>query len=346
MKKIITIIGTRPEIIKMFPVIKELDKNFINTLIFSGQHYDKNMTSVFFKDLGLRKPNFSIKIKNKKHFVNEFSQKLIEYIKKIKPKAIIYHGDTFTTLASSMVSKYLFPKILNIHIESGYRSADKNCIEDKIRKIADQISKVNFTSHHQEQKNLHAEGIKKNVYMVGNTIVDSINLVKKKNVLFKKKYAYVTLHRSENVDEEKRLKKIFIFLNFVSTKIDIIMSLHPRTKKMLKKYKIKKPKNITFVNPLKYSESLSFLNQSSFCITDSGGLQEEAIILGKKCFIPLKGTPHIRYIHKNANQLINLNIKNFSPLLQKILNNKIQIKKFHQYKKVSKKICQIIKKII
>ena len=133
MKKILTIIGTRPEIIKMFPLIKKLDTKFNQKVIFSGQHFSKNMADIFFKDLRLREPDLKVKIINKNNFYNEFYKKLKTIIKKEHPSAIIYHGDTFTTLASAVSSHLYFPEIKNIHIESGYRSRLKSQIEERIR---------------------------------------------------------------------------------------------------------------------------------------------------------------------------------------------------------------------
>jgi len=350
MKKIITVIGTRPEIIKMSQLIKELDKNFKQILIFSGQHYDKNMVDFFFKDFDLRKPDILLKIKKKKNFFFEFGIKLKKIIEQNNPKAIIYHGDTYTTLTAGLISHFFFPKIVNIHIEGGYRSQGKIFIEDKIRTVVDKLSKINFVSRLQEKKNLLKEGVKKKIFVVGNTIVDALDNAKlKKNFFFNKKedYIYVTIHRSENVDNKKRLAKIFLFLNSLSKKIKVIVSLHPRTKKKISLYKIKILKNIIFFLPLKYSDNINILKNSFFCITDSGGLQEEAILLKKKCFIPGRSTPHLNYLNKNANELINLNITKFKKKLNFLLRKKkIKIREYFHQKKVSFKICQIIKKEI
>lgn len=344
-KKIVTIIGTRPEIIKMYPLILKLDKMSDHIVIFSGQHFNKDMASEIFDNLNLRKADINIKTKNRNNFFFEFSKKLIKILKKIKPDFIIYHGDTLTTLASSLVSYNFFSEINNVHIESGYRAKANNSIEEKIRKIVDKHSKINFAIRNEEKKNLLKEGIKKNVYTVGNTINDTIDI--KKSVIRKKKisnkYLYVTIHRSENVDNEIRLKKINQFLNKLANKIDIIMSIHPRSKKMLKKYDLRLNNKIKVVGPLNYIDNLNYLYNSFFCITDSGGIQEEAIILGKKCFIPLNKTPHHYYINKNANELINLN--NMKKIFQFLDKKKIKIKKFNHQKNVSEKICKILSKI-
>ena len=341
-KKIVSIIGTRPEIIKMYPLIKEFDKNFNQTIIFSGQHFSKNMASNIFQDLKLRKPDINIKIKNRKNFLFEFSKKLIKNLKKLNPDFIVYHGDTFTTLISAFVSVNFFPEVKNVHIESGYRSNAKDNIEEKIRKVADKYSEINFAIRKKEKKNLFYEGVKKNVYTVGNTINDIINLKKKiiKKININNKYLYVTIHRSENVDKKERFMKIHEFLNKIASKIDIILSIHPRSKKMQKRYNLKLSKKIKIISPVKYTNNLKYLYNSFFCITDSGGIQEEAILLGKKCFIPLSKTPHDHYLKKDANELISLDdTKRLFSFLNK---KKIKVKKFDHTKSVSKRICKIL----
>ncbi len=344
MKKILTIIGTRPEIIKMFPLIKKLDTKFNQKIIFSGQHFSKNMADIFFKDLRLREPDLKVKIINKNNFYNEFYKKLKTIIKKEHPSAIIYHGDTFTTLASAVSSHLYFPEIKNIHIESGYRSRLKSQIEERIRTIVDNISFANFTIRKNEKNNLFNEGVKNNVYQVGNTINDSIKIIQKRlKRKISKKYVFVTMHRAENVDDKKKLNQIFKFLNNLSKRINIIISLHPRTKKMQRKYKLNFNKNIKVIQTMNYSDSISYLMNCHFCITDSGGLQEESVLLGKKCFIPLKRTPHNHYLGKNSNELFNF--KNTKRIIYYI-NKKIKIKKFNHQKNVSEKICKILQKII
>ena len=344
MKKIVTVIGTRPEIIKMFPLIKELDKKFDNKLIFSGQHFNKEMKNIFFKEFKLRNPDISINIINKTNFLNELYIKLSKTIKKISPDAVLYHGDTYTTLVSALICKINFPEVKSIHIESGYRSKDTYPIEERIRKIVDNISNINFTIRKNEKKNLQTEGVKKHVYTVGNTITDSIRFIKKK---LKKnnpnKYVYITIHRAENVDIKNRLKSILNLINIISNKINIILSIHPRTIKMIKRFKLSLNKDIKVIKPTNYLKNLNFLYNSTFCITDSGGLQEEAIILRKKCFIPCKSTPHIGYLGKHSNELLNVSKPE---KLFDYIKKPTRVKKFKFEKNVSKKICKIIKKII
>jgi UDP-N-acetylglucosamine 2-epimerase len=355
-QKILTIIGTRPEIIKMFPVVKELDKNFKNILVWSGQHYDFLMVKNIFKDVGLRKPDYFIKIDKKRNIFLEIQKKILEIIKFTKPKAIIYHGDTFTTLASAIISRFFFQKILNVHIEGGYRSFDKRQTEEQVRFVSDHISKINFVSREKEKKILKHEYLRNNVFVVGNTVNDSIKqilhkeeslryLLKKYNIK-EKEYIYCTIHRSENVDCKKRLKKIIKVIKFFSKKYKVLFTIHPRTKKQLKKLKTSFDKNIIFAKPLNYSSSIFLLSKSLFCFSDSGGLQEESVILGKRCLIPLDYTPHNYYINTNANVKLNLEskqlIKNINLFTNSVAKNRT-IKKFFHKKNVSISICKYLK---
>lgn len=357
-KKILTILGTRPELIKMFPIINKLDKKFNNKLIWSGQHYDYSMVKQNFDDVKLRPPDFKIKINKKKNIFFQIQEKLYNIILKQKPDAIIYHGDTLTTLAASLVSNFFFYKIKKIHIEGGYRSGDKNQIEERVRLTSDQLSNIIFVTRKKEKENLFKENIKKKIYIVGNSITDSVNniLEKSKNKinnvnyfnLEDNKFIYVTVHRSENVDNDKRILTIIKIINTLSINYKIIFPIHPRTHKKLKQLSIKLRSNIILVPPISYSESIYLLSKCFFCFSDSGGLQEEAIILKKRCLIPSDKTPHAHYLDKNANQLININNKSYQQQIKKFLYSlrKNKNKNFFHKKKSSQQIFNIIKKII
>lgn len=357
-KKILTIIGTRPELIKMFPIINKLDKKFNHKLIWSGQHYDYSMVRKNFNDVKLRKPDFKIKINRKKNVFFQIQEKLYKIIFKERPIAIIYHGDTFTTLAASLVSNFFFYNIKKIHIEGGYRSEDKRQIEERSRSTSDHLSNIIFVTRKKEKENLFKENIKKNIYIVGNSITDSVNEIlnkyknKIKNKNYEKlednKFIYVTIHRSENVDNDKRMLNIIKIIDILSLNYKIIFPIHPRTQKKLKVLGIKLKSNIILVPPISYSESIYLLSKCLFCFSDSGGLQEEAIILRKRCLIPSDKTPHACYLNKNANQLININDYNFMNQLKNFLSRvkKNKPKKFLHKKKTSQLITNIIKKLI
>ena len=357
-KKILTILGTRPELIKMFPIINKLDKKFDNKLVWSGQHYDYAMVKKNFNDVKLRKPDIKLKINKKKNIFFQVQEKLYYIILKQRPDAIIYHGDTFTTLAASLVSNFFFFNVKKIHIEGGYRSEDKNQIEERARLTSDQLSNIIFVTRKQEKENLIKENIRKNIYVVGNSITDSVSEIlkiyknKKKKInlynLENNNFIYVTIHRSENVDNQKRILTIIKIINTLSISYKIIFPIHPRTHKILKKLPVKLKSNIILVPPISYSESIYLISKCFFCFSDSGGLQEEAIILKKRCLIPSDKTPHAYYLDKNANQLININNNNFSSQIKKfILSVKVnKPKSFSHKKNTSRLITNIIKKII
>jgi len=261
-------------------------------------------------------------------------------------------------LAASLVSNFFFYNIKKIHIEGGYRSEDKNQIEERARLTSDQISNIIFVTRKQEKENLIKENIKKNIYVVGNSITDSVKEILK---IYKNKieninyynlgdnnFIYVTIHRTENVDNKKRILKIIKIINTLSISYKIIFPIHPRTHKILKKLSVKLKSNIILVSPISYSESIYLLSKCFFCFSDSGGLQEEAIILKKRCLIPSDKTPHTHYLDKNANQLININNNSFSSIIKKfILSVKInKPKSFSHKKNTSQLITNIIKKII
>ena len=354
--KILTILGTRPELIKMFPVVKKLDKHFNNKLIWSGQHYDFELVENIFKDVSLRKPNRIIKINKKKNNFFQLQEKIYGTIRKLKPKAIVYHGDTFTTLATSLVSNFFFPDITRIHVEGGYRSSDENQIEEKARKASDQLSNIIFTQRLEDKKNLYNENIKKNVYVVGNSIYESVqnilkNLNKKKikekyDFLIRKKFIFTTIHRAENVENKIRCIKILRIINDLSKENLVFFPIHPRTKKKISALKIKLNSNIILNSPINYSETIFLLSKCLFCFTDSGGLQEESVILKKRCLIPSNKTPHSYYLHKFGNNLIQIDNKNFMSQLKMFRNsmNKNIIKSFYHKKNTSSAIIKILKK--
>ena len=357
-KKILTILGTRPELIKMFPLIKNLDKIYDNKLIWSGQHYDFELVKKNFLDVKLRSPNIKIKINKKKNNFIQIQDKLLKIINRFNPTAIVYHGDTFTTLAASLITNYFFPNITKIHVEGGYRSGDKNQIEERARTTSDQLSDIIFVTRILEKKNLIKENIKKNVHVVGNSIFNSIEQIlnisnnKKINKKFffldKKKFIFATIHRAENVENSKRLKKILYIINSLSKDNIVFFPIHPRTKKKIKSLKLNLNSNVIINSPISYSETIYLLSKCFFSFTDSGGIQEESIILQKRCLIPSNKTPHSHYLHKYANCLVQIDKNNYMSCVYKfkksLLTNKI--KKFHHHKKATYKMTKILKKII
>lgn len=341
---ILTIIGTRPEIIKMFPVIKEIDKKFKQTLVWSGQHFSKNMVGDIFEDVKLRKPDLFINENfNEKNKFFKMQYSIYKIILKLKPSAIIFHGDTLTTLGSNLVPWIYFSNIKKIHIEGGYRSYDRDQIEERIRYMTDHMSDMIFVPRSEDKVNLIKEGIKKNIYVVGNSINDSISHILKNNkITLNNNYILCTLHRQENVNNKIRLNKIIKILNFASNHINIIFSVHPRTLKILKSNQIKLNKKIILKKPMKYSELINYIKHCQFVISDSGGIQEESVYLKKRCLVPLNFTPHSYYLGENSNILLDLSISQFKKILKKLISEKKYKSNFFHQSNVSKKIVKIL----
>ena len=289
MYKICTLVGTRPELIKLSRVIPELDKYFTNILVHSGQNYDYTLNKIFFKDLGIRKPDYFLNVKNKRlsKLIANIIYKTDELFEKIKPDALLVYGDTNTSLGILSAKRR---KIPIFHMEAGNRCFDQRVPEEINRKIADHLSDINIVISDQARANLLSEGINKEfIFKFGSHMKEVITFYKKeinnskilnKLKIKKDNYLLVSLHREENVDEKEKLNKIFLQLDKVykNKKIKIIISTHPRTKKKIKKFKLIS-KNFYFMKPFGFFDYCK-LQENSYCtISDSGTIFEESSIL-------------------------------------------------------------------
>ena len=289
MFKICTLVGTRPELIKLSRVIDKLDKNFKHILVHSGQNYDYNLNKIFFKDLKIRKPDYFLDVKDKNlgTSLGKIISKSENTFKKIKPDAILVYGDTNTSLGIIAAKRN---KIPIFHMEAGNRCFDQRVPEEINRKIADHLSDVNITISDHAKQNLINEGIKREfIFKFGSNMKEVINFYRneienskilKYLNLKKNKYLLVSLHREENVDEKNKLKKILSDLNAyaIKTGCKIIMSTHPRTKKNIKKFKLLN-KKINFLKPFGFFDYCKLQIESDCTISDSGTIFEESSIL-------------------------------------------------------------------
>jgi len=330
MIKIATIIGARPQFIKTSILSKlfKSKKDFKEIIIHTGQHYDFRMSGIFFKELKIPKPNYNLGIKNSSH-AGMLGKMLVEIEKlllKIKPDFTIVHGDTNSTLAGALASKKIHIPV--IHIESGLRSHNQKMPEEINRVLTDHCSKYFFVPSNLAKKNLIKENIKKNIFKVGDTMLDVYLTYKKKirkiskKIKNKEPFFFVTIHREENTNNIKILKNIFLNLSNLSKHIKIIFPIHPRTKKIIKNFKlIKKIKNISFIEPLGYLNTIALLKNANLLITDSGGMQKEAFYCNIPCLTVREDTewpetiklglnklvpPKKDYIYQNAVKYLNL----------------------------------------
>lgn len=299
---IAVLFGTRPEFIKLAPVLSNLKLRKIPfILIHSGQHYSPELDQQIIEDLNLPKPDYNLGIGSASHAhqTGKIMMGVEEILKKEEPKMLVVHGDTNTMLAGSLAAVKLHIPIA--HVEAGLRSFDNNMPEEINRIITDRISRLLFTPTEVTKLNLLQEGIDKNkIFVTGNTVVDALidhlPLTKKRSTLEKfsleeDNYILVTAHRAENVDNISHLKKLISLLEFAQKIMNkkIIWPIHPHTKKQLMDNKILLSFDIKVIPPTDYLDMLSLINSCSLVLTDSGGIQEEAYIL-KKWLITLRNS--------------------------------------------------------
>jgi UDP-N-acetylglucosamine 2-epimerase len=353
MKKVITIIGARPQFIKCAPLSLQLADYFEEILVHTGQHYDNNMSRAFFEELGIRKPDYNLNVGSASHTVQtaNIMIKLEEVIQKTRPDLIIVFGDTNSTLAGSLVGAKL--QIPIAHVEAGLRSYNK-CMPEELNRItADHYSSMLFCPGKTALKNLRREGIVKNVFLVGDVMMDALRhnikkinsnkILGKVNIKSKEKYYFLTMHRQENTDNLERLSDI---LNMIGTaKLKVIFPIHPRTRKAINQNSIRIPKNICIIEPVNYIESLALQKNSQIIITDSGGIQKEAYFLGIPCITIRNETEWTETVKEGCNILTGADVKKFNVALEKYSDYKFPARKnLYGSGKTSEKIARILHK--
>jgi len=294
--KVAVVLGTRPEIIKFSPVIRECERLGLDYFILhTGQHYSYNMDRVFFEQLELPEARYNLDVGSGSHA--EQTGKMLMGIEKVllheQPSIVLVEGDTNTVLAGALAAVKLGVKVG--HVEAGLRSYDRQMPEEINRVLADHCSDLLFAPTEKSRQTLLGEGIAgEKIFVTGNTIVDAVHqnleIAKKKvNVLDKfgveaDGYFLVTVHRQENVDSEKRFKGIMEGLELVHRKFDlpVLYPVHPRARKQLKAFGIA-VNGVRVVDPLDYLSFLMLESNARLVLTDSGGVQEETCILGVPC---------------------------------------------------------------
>ncbi|MDI6724209.1 MAG: UDP-N-acetylglucosamine 2-epimerase (non-hydrolyzing) [Methanobacterium sp.] len=333
--KIAVIIGTRPEIIKMAPVIDEIENRGINyVLIHTGQHYDHEMSDQFFIDLELRKPDYNIGVGSGSH--GEQTANMIKGIEDVliaeQPDLVLVQGDTNAVLSGAIVASKLHIPVG--HVEAGLRSYDKSMPEEINREVADVCSKLYFVPTEESALNLLFAGINpEDIFITGNTVVDAcirnLKIAEKKSKIISTPHFHgeimtLTMHRAENVDNQERLQNIVEALIELN-ELTIVFPIHPRTVKNLEKYdlleKIENTEHIKLIKPLGYLDFLLLLSKSKLIMTDSGGLQEEAITLNIPCLTLRYNTERPETVEAGGNILAGADKENIIENVRKIMNN-------------------------
>jgi UDP-N-acetylglucosamine 2-epimerase (non-hydrolysing) len=328
--KFLIIVGARPNFIKIAPLMKEFRKyrQIKPILVHTGQHYDFEMSKIFFQNLNIPKPNYNLGVGSGSHGYQtaEIMKKLEPILLKEKPNLVMVLGDVNSTLAGALTAAKI--NIPVAHIEAGMRSYNLRIPEEINRLLTDHLSFLLFCSTKTAVNNLKKEGIRKGIYNVGDimydALLDNIKIAQRKSKILKKlklkpkSYLLLTLHRNFNVDNPNNLRKIIKAVEENGGKI--IFPIHPRTKKQLKKLKITKFRNLKLVKPVGYIDMLVLEKNAKKILTDSGGVQKEAYWLKVPCITLRNETEWVETILSGWNVLTGVNkgkiikaIKNFWP---------------------------------
>lgn len=289
--KTMHIVGARPQFIKMAMVARSLKETGTQTIIHTGQHYDENLSDLFFRQLNIAGPAVNLNVGSGSH-AEQTAQMLVGIEKKISdfaPDWVLVYGDTNSTLAGALVAAKLnYPLV---HIEAGLRSFNRSMPEEINRIIADHLSQLLFCPTQTAVDNLSREGIEECVYQVGDVMADALlhfqNIAEKESNILKdinltpRGYALLTLHRAGNTDNKERLSAIISGLRDLP--VQIVFPVHPRAEKMLGVFDIILPANIIQISPVGYLDMIMLEKNAECILTDSGGVQKEAYILGVRC---------------------------------------------------------------
>jgi len=372
--KVIIAAGTRPNFIKVAPLIKALDKHKENAgnkkgvkidyvFVHTGQHYDKEMSKSFFDDLSLPRPDINLGVGSGSHAeqIGKIISKFGKVCLKEKPNLVIVVGDVNSTVACALAAAKLSVPVA--HVEAGLRSFDRTMPEELNRVLTDQASDYLFATCEDACANLKREGIpEEKIYFVGNVMIDTlfrfISKIKA-NSKIGGSYALLTLHRPGSVDNRAVFKKMLEALRRVSKKIPIIFSAHPRTQKQIKLFKYEKyfnflnsssmrsinpKKAINLLNALPYPEFMALLSGARLVLTDSGGIQEETTILGIPCLTLRTNTERPITVKEGTNIITGNNPDKIVKAAFAALKNKLNHKKNPKYwdGKASERIVNIL----
>jgi UDP-N-acetylglucosamine 2-epimerase (non-hydrolysing) len=287
MKTVMVVVGTRPEIVKMAPIVRALQKHKVpTTFVHCGQHYDYNMSQQFIEDLDLPAPDYAYRVRASSPGAQ--IARIIAYMDKLlretAPSVVLVEGDTNTVLAAALAANKL--KVPIGHVEAGLRSFDLRMPEEHNRRLTDHLSALLFAPTERAKANLKRESAWGKIYVTGNTVIDAViqhlPIAERKSKILKiirfEKFALATAHRAENVDDEAVLRTFMEA--FAESPVPVVYPMHPRTRKRLHQNKvyaqISKTRNVQLLPPVGYLDFLMLMKKSELIITDSGGIQEEA----------------------------------------------------------------------
>ncbi|AIE61377.1 non-hydrolyzing UDP-N-acetylglucosamine 2-epimerase [Bacillus methanolicus] len=328
--KILTVLGARPQFIKAAPVSRVLREKYTELIIHTGQHYDSNMSDIFFEELNIPKPDYYLGVGSGNHGkqTGEMLAKIEEIILKEKPDYLMVYGDTNSTLAGALAAAKLHVPV--IHIEAGLRSFNKKMPEEINRIMTDHVSEYLFCPTDTAVENLRNENITRNVYNIGDVMYDAVLYNRelaadKSNILethglTKNGYHLITIHRAENTDDVQNMKNILEAFS----KIDEVKvwPIHPRTKNKLSSYGIRLDDipNLKVIEPVGYLDMLTLEANAKKIITDSGGVQKEAYFMEVPCVTVREQTEWVETLEEDANILVGTDVNKILSAVQKNVN--------------------------
>jgi len=352
--KILTVVGARPQFIKLAPLSKFLRENGVNEIIIhTGQHYDENMNDLFFKELEIPEPDYNLGIGSGNH--GEQTGRMLIEIEKImlkeNPDLVIVYGDTNSTLAGALAASKLHIKLA--HVEAGLRSFNKRMPEEINRVLTDHVSDILFCPTQTGVENLKNEGIVNGVYLVGDVMFDALlhfskvsdmksNILERLNIK-PKEYYLATIHRAENTDNYERLKNILTAFS----KMDemVVFPIHPRTRKMINYYGLDdllENDNVKVIDPVGYLDMLKLEKNAKAILTDSGGVQKEAFWLKVPCITLRDETEWIETVNLGWNRLVGSNVEK---ILEAVRDLKFGVDVNFENDFSAKKMYEIIKNL-
>jgi len=317
MKKIVTILGARPQFVKAAVLSRIIlqHKAIEEVIVHTGQHYDNNMSAVFFDDMDIPNPKYNLAVNGLSHgaMTGQMLEKIEVVLQKEQPQAVLVYGDTNSTIAGALAAKKMHIKV--VHVEAGLRSFNTKMPEEINRILTDRISDLLLCPTQKAINNLRQEGfenldtrfvncgdiMKEAVSYYGAQLGDKSTIINDLN-LTENKFVLATIHRPENTDDIHKLTSIFKALDAINREYKVVLPLHPRTKKQLKEYKIKT--EVTLINPLGYFDMLALQKNCKLIVTDSGGLQKEAYFNKKFSVITRTETEWVELVENDFAKVV------------------------------------------
>lgn len=319
--KVASIVGARPNFVKLAAVADLFDEMFDHIVIHTGQHYDYELSKTFFDELKIREPDVYLDVGSgsQGYQVGEMIKRIEKYLSGVDPHIVVVYGDTNSTLAGALAAVKAGYRVA--HIEAGLRSHDMKMQEEINRRVVDHISALLFAPTPSAKENLEKENVPGKVFLTGDVHVDVLNRwlgkARKSDILNRlnldsKAYVLATIHRAENVDNPTRLTSIVKGLRELAKYSKIVLPLHPRTRKRINEYGLKEvlynDQNIVVTKPLSYIDFIKLLMESILVVTDSGGVQREAYLLRKPAIVLRDRTEWIELVKAGWVRLVDVDI--------------------------------------